>query len=77
RYVLEWEKEINEDDSQITKVLNKKLYVFTPAYELIDLAEGSTVLDFAYSVHTLVGHRTKGAKLNGKIVPLTTKLKTG
>ncbi|WP_239347829.1 TGS domain-containing protein, partial [Klebsiella pneumoniae] len=68
---------INEDDSQITKELNKKLYVFTPANELIDLAEGSTVLDFAYSVHTMVGHRTKGAKLNGKIVPLTTKLKTG
>ncbi|WP_239404271.1 TGS domain-containing protein, partial [Pseudomonas aeruginosa] len=77
RSLLEWEKEINEDDSQITKELNKKLYVFTPANELIDLAEGSTVLDFAYSVHTMVGHRTKGAKLNGKIVPLTTKLKTG
>lgn len=41
------------------------------------MAEGSTVLDFAYSVHTMVGHRTKGAKLNGKIVPLTTKLSTG
>lgn len=77
RSLLEWEKEINEDDSQITKELNKRLYVFTPANELIDLAEGSTVLDFAYSVHTMVGHRTKGAKLNGKIVPLTTKLKTG
>ncbi|AFJ43202.1 RelA/SpoT family protein [Francisella orientalis] len=77
RSLLEWEKEINEDDSQITKELNKRLYVFTPANELIDLAEDSTVLDFAYSVHTMVGHRTKGVKLNGKIVPLTTKLKTG
>ncbi|WP_432773025.1 RelA/SpoT family protein [Francisella salimarina] len=77
RSLLEWEKEINEDDSQITKELNKRLYVFTPANELIDLAEDSTVLDFAYSVHTMVGHRTKGIKLNGKIVPLTTKLKTG
>ena len=77
RSLLEWEKEINEDDSQITKELNKRLYVFTPANELIDLAEESTVLDFAYSVHTIVGHRTKGVKLNGKIVPLTTKLKTG
>ena len=77
RSLLEWEREINEDESEITKELNKRLYVFTPANELIDLAEGSTVLDFAYSVHTMVGHRTKGAKLNGKIVPLTTKLKTG
>lgn len=77
RSLLEWEREINEDGSEITKELNKKIYVFTPANELIDLAEGSTVLDFAYSVHTMVGHRTKGAKLNGKIVPLTTKLKTG
>lgn len=77
RSLLEWEKEINEDDSKISKELNKRVYVFTPANELIDLAEGSTVLDFAYSVHTMVGHRTKGAKLNGKIVPLTTKLTTG
>ncbi|MBK2093215.1 RelA/SpoT family protein [Francisella philomiragia] len=77
RSLLEWEKEINDDDSQITKELNRRLYVFTPANELIDLAEDSTVLDFAYSVHTMVGHRTKGVKLNGKIVPLTTKLKTG
>ncbi|AIT09924.1 GDP pyrophosphokinase [Candidatus Francisella endociliophora] len=77
RSLLEWEREINDDGGEITKELNKRLYVFTPANELIDLAEGSTVLDFAYSVHTMVGHRTKGAKLNGKIVPLTTKLATG
>ncbi|QIV96544.1 GTP pyrophosphokinase [Allofrancisella inopinata] len=76
RSLLEWEKEIN-DYSRVSKELTKRLYVFTPANELIDLAEGSTVLDFAYSVHTMVGHRTKGAKLNGKIVPLTTKLTTG
>ncbi|AJC49446.1 bifunctional (p)ppGpp synthetase/guanosine-3',5'-bis(diphosphate) 3'-pyrophosphohydrolase [Allofrancisella guangzhouensis] len=77
RSLLEWEKEINEDISKISKELNRRVYVFTPANELIDLAEGSTVLDFAYSVHTMVGHRTKGAKLNDKIVPLTTKLATG
>ncbi|WP_150468132.1 RelA/SpoT family protein [Francisella sp. SYW-9] len=77
RSLLEWEREINDDDSDIAKELNSRLYIFTPANELIDLAEGSTVLDFAYSVHTMVGHRTKGAKLNGKIVPLTTKLSTG
>ncbi len=77
RSLLEWEKEINEDGSDISKELNSRIYVFTPANELIDLSEGSTVLDFAYSVHTMIGHRTKGAKINGKIVPLTTKLITG
>ena len=77
RSLLEWEKEINEDGSNISKELNSRIYVFTPANELIDLSEDSTVLDFAYSVHTMVGHRTKGAKINDKIVPLTTKLITG
>lgn len=77
RSLLEWEQEINQEESNITKELNNRLYVFTPANELIDLSEGSTVLDFAYSVHTMVGHRTKGAKINGKIVSLTTKLVTG
>ena len=77
RSLLEWEKEINDEDTGIAKELNKRLYVFTPANHLIDLSEGSTVLDFAYSVHTMVGHRTKGAKIGGKIVPLTTKLTTG
>ena len=77
RSLLEWEKEISEDTKQVFQELNKRVYVFTPANELVDLAEGSTVLDFAYHVHTMVGHRTKGAKLNNKIVPLTTKLTTG
>jgi len=77
RSLLEWEREINKDGSDISKELNSRIYVFTPANELIDLSEGSTVLDFAYSVHTMIGHRTKGAKINDKIVPLTTKLVTG
>jgi GTP pyrophosphokinase len=77
RSLLEWEKEINADGSNISRELNNRIYVFTPANELIDLSEESTVLDFAYSVHTMVGHRTKGAKINDKIMPLTTKLTTG
>ena len=77
RSLLEWEKEINADGSNISRELNSRIYVFTPANELIDLSEESTVLDFAYSVHTMVGHRTKGAKINDKIMPLTTKLTTG
>ena len=77
RSLLEWEKEINQEESSVSKQLDSRIYVFTPANELIDLTEGSTVLDFAYSVHTMVGHRTRGAKISGKIVPLTTKLKMG
>jgi GTP pyrophosphokinase len=55
----------------------ERIYVFTPNGDVIDLSAGSTVVDFAYHVHTEVGHRTRGAKVNGRIVPLTTILDTG
>lgn len=55
----------------------ERIYVFTPAGDVVDLSAGSTVVDFAYQVHTEVGHRTRGAKVNGNIVPLTTTLETG
>ena len=55
----------------------ERIYVFTPAGDVIDMSAGSTVVDFAYQVHTEVGHRTRGAKVNGNIVPLTTTLETG
>jgi GTP pyrophosphokinase len=48
-----------------------RVYVLTPQGKVIDLARGATVLDFAYNVHTEVGHRCRGAKVNGRIVPLT------
>ena len=54
-----------------------RVYVLTPKGQVVDLAAGSTVLDFAYHVHTEVGHRCRGAKVNGRIVPLTQKVKTG
>jgi GTP pyrophosphokinase len=53
------------------------VFVFTPKGEVMSLAAGATPLDFAYEVHTDVGHRTVGAKINGKIVPLHYKLKSG
>lgn len=55
----------------------KELYVFTPKGKVIGLAAGSTPVDFAYAVHTQVGHKTIGAKVNGKLVPLESKLQAG
>lgn len=54
-----------------------EIYVFTPKGDLIKLPSGSTPVDFAYAIHTKVGHKAVGAKLNGKLVPLDTKLKSG
>jgi len=54
-----------------------RVYVLTPKGQLIDLIKGSTVLDFAYAIHTEIGHRCRGAKVNGRIVPLTHELKSG
>jgi GTP pyrophosphokinase len=54
-----------------TELLEDRVYVLTPKGEVVDLPSGATVLDFAYHVHTEVGHRCRGAKVNGRIVPLT------
>lgn len=60
-----------------TETEEERIYVFTPAGDVVDLSVDSTVVDFAYHVHTEVGHRTRGAKVNGSIVPLITVLETG
>ncbi|MFU8788899.1 MAG: RelA/SpoT family protein [Methylobacter sp.] len=60
-----------------SELFNDRVYVLTPAGKLIDLVKGSTPLDFAYAIHTEVGHRCRGAKINGRIVPLTYPLKSG
>ena len=54
-----------------------RVYALTPRGQVVDLSAGSTVLDFAYQVHTEVGHRCRGAKINGRIVPLTHAVTTG
>lgn len=59
------------------ELVEERVYTLTPKGEVIDLPQGGTVLDFAYHVHTMVGHRTRGAKVNGRIVPLHHKLHSG
>lgn len=54
-----------------------RVYVLTPTGKLVDLIKGSTPLDFAYAIHSEIGHRCRGAKVNGRIVPLTYALKSG
>lgn len=59
------------------ELADERIYTLTPRGEVIDLPRGGTVLDFAYHVHTMVGHRTRGAKVNGRIVPLSHALRSG
>ena len=60
-----------------TDLVEDRIYLLTPKGEVIDLPRGGTVLDFAYHVHTEVGHRCRGAKVNGRIVPLNFRPNTG
>lgn len=64
-------------DSFQSVTTEDRVYVLTPRGEVVDLEAGATVLDFAYHVHTEVGHRCRGAKINGRIVPLTQTVNTG
>jgi GTP pyrophosphokinase len=59
------------------EVLAERVYVFTPKSQIIELPRGATVLDFAYHIHSDIGHRCRGAKVNGRIAPLTTALENG
>lgn len=81
RDLLDWQREMAEEDEHIeamrTKVVDDRVYVFTPQGQVMDLPIGSTPIDFAYHVHSEVGHRCRGAKIHGNIVPLTYQLKTG
>lgn len=75
RQVMDWQEEIAT--SEVEAIFADRVYVFTPKGEVIDLPQGATVLDFAYQIHSEVGHRCRGAKVSGDIVNLTYQLKTG
>jgi GTP pyrophosphokinase len=79
RQILEWKSEVaTQSDTQFkNEAFGEQVYVFTPQGKVIDLPRGATPVDFAYTLHTDLGHRTRGAKVNGSIVPLNTKLQNG
>lgn len=81
RQVLEWQRELTEESNTTSKshagIFADRVYVFTPDGDIVDLPKGSTPLDFAYHIHSEVGHRCRGAKINHAIVPLTYTLNTG
>lgn len=81
RKILAWQEDVSDSGQIIeelrSQVFDDRVYVFTPKGDVIDLPKGSTPLDFAYYVHTNVGHRCTGAKITGRIVPLSYQLETG
>ena len=81
RSLMEWRQDVEDArefvDSMKTDVFVDRVYILTPKGDIIDLPAGATPIDFAYHIHTEVGHRCRGAKINGKLVSLDYQLKTG
>jgi GTP pyrophosphokinase len=81
RSMMDWRADVSDATEFVegmkTDVFRDRVYVFTPRSDIIDLSAGSTPIDFAYHVHTDIGHRCRGARVNGKLVPLHQELKTG
>ncbi|HEY61694.1 MAG TPA: bifunctional (p)ppGpp synthetase/guanosine-3',5'-bis(diphosphate) 3'-pyrophosphohydrolase [Anaerolineae bacterium] len=81
RQLMEWRQDVDDTQEFLagmkTDVFGDRVYAFTPRGDIIDLPSGATPIDFAYHVHTEVGHRCRGAKVNGRLVSMDHKLKTG
>lgn len=81
RQLIDWSSDYKYDaeteEALHTELDEERIYVFTPNGDVIDLPKGATALDFAYHIHTELGHRCRGAKVNGKIIPLSQPLNSG
>ena len=83
RQLLAWERDLSgahgggPEGAQGSVALDDRIYVLTPDAAIVELPQGATAVDFAYSVHTNLGHRCRGAKVDGAMVPLHTQLKNG
>jgi GTP pyrophosphokinase len=81
RQLLEWQQEVRDPQEFLTNLkidlYPEEVYTFTPRGQVKVLPKGSTAVDFAYAIHTDVGHRCVGARVNGRMVPLRTRLKNG
>ncbi len=81
RQILEWKEEVADSGDMLeqfkSELFHDQVYVLTPQGKVIDLPKGATPVDFAYTLHTDLGHRTRGAKVDGSIVPLNYKLQNG
>jgi GTP pyrophosphokinase len=81
RSLMEWRQDVTDAweflDSLKTDVFQDRVYTFTPKGDVVDMPSGSTPIDFAYHIHTQIGHRCRGAKVNGRLVSLNYKLRNG
>ncbi len=81
RQILDWQNETRDSkefiDTLKTDLFSEEVFLFTPKGDVVSMVKGATPLDFAYRIHSAVGNKCVGAKVNGKIVPLDTPLETG
>ena len=84
RQLLAWERDLSVADGDEPRariegeeIVDDRIYVFTPQAAIVELVAGATPIDFAYTVHTTLGHRCRGAKVDGVMVPLNTPLQSG
>lgn len=81
RQLLEWQQDLKDAQEYVDNIkdnfFDQEVYVFTPKGDVVDLTAGATPVDFAYRIHTEVGHHCWGARVNGRLVPLHTPLKNG